>query len=160
MPTMLILRGKAGRYALNGVVKNWEKGALDELSAIAYAEKRGYVGKVLDVAGYASSKTDGPQVEAAMKEINGNNSITALYGFSAGGINMPKIIGKLTTEQRERLVLVVVIGAPEISVKSVTGKWATVYHTNPVIDGKVDHMAGPKALLEGHWDKTQELRTR
>jgi hypothetical protein len=44
---MLILRGIAGNFA----GRDWPHGALDEPSALEYARRKGYEGKVLDVAG-------------------------------------------------------------------------------------------------------------
>ena len=148
MAKMLILRGKAGPYEWKGV-KNWPKGALDEPPALEYATLRGYDGKVLDVAGYTSD--DSEQVKMAMQAINADNSITALYGFSAGGYNIVRIIKRLTAEQKSQMKLVVVLGAPDVSASAFSGTWELVYRTDPpvVIKGeKGGHMGGPDALLE------------
>ncbi len=144
MAKMLILRGKAGNYPWKGV-KNWPKGALDEPSAIEYAELRGYEGVPLDVAGYTSDNSE--QVKQAKLAIDGDDSITALYGFSAGGYNMMRIIGRMTKDQKARLRLVVVLGAPGMTLSTISGRWELIYRVDPPKE-KGGHMGGPDALLE------------
>src|SRR6516162_4619844 len=56
---MLILRGISGDFALNGVMRHWPNGALDEPSAVEYARRRRFVGQ-LDVSGEAYDNS--PQV--------------------------------------------------------------------------------------------------
>ncbi len=142
MPTMLILRGRPGNY--DG--KDWPRGALYEAPALEYARRKGYVGKVLDVAGEASANSQ--QTRMALAEFRRDLTVTALYGFSAGGYNVLHIIDALTPDERTRLKLVVVLGAaPGNSAKHYKGPrdhWGLVWRDNP----KAGHIAGPRALLE------------
>jgi hypothetical protein len=146
MPTMLILRGKAGFY--DG--KNWPRGALDEPPALEYARRRGYAGKVLDVAGVAEAGSE--QVKLALAEFRRDQSVTALYGFSAGGYNVKHILDALTPVERQRLRLVIVLGAPnppgrdyqaELKPTNYGATYELIYRLNP----PEGHMAGPRALL-------------
>lgn len=144
MPRMLILRGNPGGYAWKGV-SNWPNGALDDDAAIAYAELRGYSAMVLKVPGYTpkDKRDDGRQRRMALDEINRDTSVTALYGFSAGGYNIAHILGKMTKEQKARLTLVVVLGAPGMSISDISGGWELQYHVDP----PQGHMAGPEVFL-------------
>jgi hypothetical protein len=134
---MLILRGKAGFY--DG--QNWPRGALYEQPALDYASRRGYTGQVLDMAGVAF--TGSPQHLAALAEYRRDRTITALYGFSAGGYNVRHVIDDLKKDERDRLALVVVLGAPENSPSLYSGPWEVVYRRDP----PGGHMDGPRALL-------------
>ena len=147
MPSMLILRGKAGPYKWKGV-NNWPDGALDQPPALEYARLRGFSGYVLPVAGYTSDTA--PQVTKALEELKGDDSYTALYGFSAGGYNLDRIIKRMSKEQKDRLDLVIVLGAPGMSMGQIrSGKWELVYRDDP----PAGHMAGPDALL-ADWKKS------
>ena len=143
MPTMLILRGNPGPYPWKGV-KTWPRGALDEPPALEYAQLRGFAGKVLDVPGW--NREDSEQVKLAMKEINGDDSVTGLYGFSAGGYNLSIILGKMTSEQKKRLSLVVAIGAPKMNVTRISGTWSVDYLADAPKEAG-GHMGGPDYLL-------------
>jgi hypothetical protein len=134
---MLILRGIAGHYA----GRDWPRGALDEPSALEYARRRGYVGRVLDVAGTAGPKSQ--QTQMALAEFRNDGTVAALYGFSGGGYNVLHIISALTDDERARLRLVVVLGAPGNKRAVYRGHWELVYRLDP----HGDHMAGPRALL-------------
>ena len=134
---MLILRGKAGNYG----GRDWPRGALDEPPALEYARRRGYVGEVLDVAGVAASSSH--QTKMALAEFHRDPSVTALYGFSAGGYNVLHIINALAPTERTRLRLIVVLGAPGNSPDLYKGSWELVYRTDP----PGGHMDGPRALL-------------
>ena len=99
---MLILRGKAGKYALPGEQpRDWPRGALDEPPALEFARLRGYDAKVLDVIGYSGA--GGQQVRMALAEIRADDDVFALYGFSAGGYAIYNIIRALTRKEKERL---------------------------------------------------------
>lgn len=151
MPTMLILRGIAGHF--DG--KDWPRGALHEGPALEYATRRGYTGRVLDIAGLASGAPDGrPQVRAALAAIAAE-PIEALYGFSGGGYNLVHILARMTPEQRARIKLVVVIGAPEVGASAFSGNWETVYRKDP----PGGHMAGPAALLKELGEKNMANET-
>ena len=77
---MLIMRGKAGMYALPGEKeRNWPRGALDESAALEFARLRGYSPTVLDVAGYSAAGSR--QMQMAMREIRADDEVFALYGF-------------------------------------------------------------------------------
>jgi len=89
-----------------------------------------------------------PQHLAALKEYRRDQTIGALYGFSAGGYNVYHIINDLTKGERSRLQLVVVLGAPDRSAASFKGPWELVYRRDP----STGHMNGPDALL-AEWDK-------
>ena len=138
---MLILRGKAGFY--DG--KDWPRGALHEQPALDYASRRGYEGQVLDIKGVAY--TGSPQHTTALAEYRRERTITALYGFSAGGYNVRHVIDDLTKDERDRLHLVVVLGAPKTKASAYQGSWEVVYR----IDPPGGHMDGPRALL-AEWD--------
>jgi hypothetical protein len=110
MSTMLILRGKAGKYpGEDGEDKSYPDGALHEDSAKKYAARRNYTAQVLDVAGLA--KENSQQTNMAVTEFRSNSDITAFYGFSAGGYNAKHILDELTPEECSRIKLVVVLGA-------------------------------------------------
>jgi hypothetical protein len=134
---MLILRGKAGFY--DG--RDWPNGALYEEPALEYARRRGYEGQVLDIKGLAYYGS--PQHKLALKEYRRDTTIGALYGFSAGGYNLFHVITDLSKDERGRLQLVVVLGAPERSADSFKGPWELVYRRDP----PSGHMDGPRALL-------------
>lgn len=136
--TMLILRGLAGHYG----GKDWPRGALDEDSAKEYARRRNYQGRVLDIEG-SRSGAHSDQTRMALEEFRRDDSIKALYGFSAGGYSVYWILHALTPAERKRLRLVVVLGAPQASEQSLKGTWELVYRTDP----PGGHMAGPRALL-------------
>ena len=134
---MLILRGIAGHYS----GRDWPRGALDEPPALEYARRRGYVGQVLDVAG-----TTGPhsaQTQMGLAEFRRDSTVAALYGFSGGGYNVRHIIHRLTHDERDRLKLVVVLGAPGNPRDKYLGPWELVYRLDP----PGGHMDGPRALL-------------
>lgn len=122
---MLILRG----------IKN----LLDEPAALAYAKHAGYEGRVLNVSGEAFAGS--PQTGAAVAEIRRDPSITSLYGFSGGGYNVRHVLNSLNEAERNRLELVVVIGAPKNPASAYKGPWRLVYRGDP------GHMDGPRALL-------------
>jgi len=126
--TMLILRGLGAGYA--------PKGLLDDESALAYAREQGYAGEVLDVAG------EGPQVQMALDRIK-RGDVTALYGFSRGGYNMPHIWSRISAEERARIRRIVIVGAPGIAPANFPGMTDVVIQGDP----KEGHMNGPKALL-------------
>ena len=138
---MLILRGIAGHYA----GRDWPRGALDEPSALEYARRRGYVGRVLDVAGATGPNSQ--QTRMALAEFRRDGAVAALYGFSGGGYNVLHIINALTDTERARLRLVVVLGAPRNPSALYRGPWELVYRRDP----PGGHMDGPRALL-ATWD--------
>lgn len=135
---MLILRGIAGHFD----DKDYPRGALDEVSALKYASKRGYQGLVLDIAG--ATGPNSPQVTMALRYIRANKDIAALYGFSGGGYNVHHILDDLSEVEKAQLKLVVVLGAPNNDADLYVGPWELVYRVDPA----AGHMAGPKALLE------------
>ena len=142
MMTMLILRGKAGHYA----GKDWPRGALDEPPAIEYARRRGYVGKVLDIAGVAMEGSE--QTRLALKEFREDHNIAAIYGFSAGGYNVKHFLDALAKPEAQRLKLVIVLGAPrphpeELNPGNYGADYELIYRTDPA----GGHMDGPRALL-------------
>jgi len=145
VPTMLILRGKAGYY--DG--KNWPRGALYEAPAIEYARRRGYDGKVLDIAGVAMEGSE--QTKLALAMFRQDASVAAIYGFSAGGYNVYHFLQSLTPDEVLRLRLVVVLGAVpppptahDFAATQFKGSYELVYRGNP----PAGHMAGPQALLD------------
>lgn len=125
---MLILRGLGAGYA--------PKGLLDDPSALAYAQELGYAGEVLDVAG------EGPQLQLALDRIK-RGDVTALYGFSRGGYNMPHIWNRMSADERSRIRTIVIVGAPGVTPAHFPGMNDVVVQGDPP-DG---HMNGPKALL-------------
>jgi hypothetical protein len=140
---MLIMRGKAGIYALPGEPeRNWPKGALDEAAALEFARLRDYSPIILDVAGYSAAGSR--QMQMAMSEIRADDEVFALYGFSAGGYTIYNILRVLKPKERDRLALVVVLGAPPPpSINGYRGPWELIFRLNP----PAGHMAGPRALL-------------
>ena len=137
MPKMLIMRGVAGFY--DG--RHWPRGAMHEAPALEYAKRRGYDGKVLDISGEA--KAGSPQSKLALKEYRRDSTITALYGFSGGGYNIYHVIHGMKKDEKDRLQLVIVLGAPKMKASAVQGSWELVYR----IDPPGGHMDGPRALL-------------
>jgi uncharacterized protein (TIGR02594 family) len=138
--TMLILRGLAGHY----VGRDWPRGAMFEAPAIEYARRMNYNGRVLDVAG-SRRGAHSEQTLMALEEIRRDQSITALYGFSAGGYSIFHIVHALTPAERKRLRLVVVLGAPlPRGASEYQGSWELVYRTDP----PAGHMYGPQVLLD------------
>ena len=145
---MLILRGITN-------LKYWPKyphGALDEPSALQYASRRGYQGRVLDVSGETGDHS--PQTQRAMLEFLHDPTITALYGFSGGGYNAYHILKRLTQEQRDRLELVVVIGVEAnklsehmLNANKYNAHWELVYRNDP--PKPLTHIDGPRTLLAG-----------
>src|SRR5215469_10855591 len=125
MDTMLILRGIAGTF--NG--KRYPGGALDEKSAKEYAELRGYLPYVLPVSG--ETGVNSRQTKAALKEFRKNEGITALYGFSGGGYNIKHILSELSTKEKTRIKLIIVIGAPKQPEVNYKGDWELVYRKDP-----------------------------
>jgi hypothetical protein len=142
---MFILRGKAGDYALpGGKSKYWANGALDDTAAMDFARLRGYDPKMIPVAG--NSGYNSAQMREALKQIRADDDVFALYGFSAGGYTVWNIINKaLTTKEKERLALVVVLGSPgPPAMDTYRGDWELIFRENP----PEGHMAGPQALLK------------
>jgi len=127
MPKMLILRG------INNL--------LDEPPAIEYARQRGYLGKVLDVSGEAFPGS--PQVVMALQAFRSDPDVEALYGFSGGGYNVRHVLASLAPQEKARINLVVVVGAPENPPSLYKGPWELVYRLDP----PAGHMMGPKLLL-------------
>lgn len=130
-PVMLILRGVAN--AQN------PRGQLDDRSALQYAERLGYRGDVLDVAGNTNA-----QVRLALDRIRHHKEVTAIYGFSGGGYNTRRIWSELNAEERQRIEKIVVIGSPGVDEDDFPGSKDVVIQPDP----PAGHMAGPKALLE------------
>lgn len=136
--TMLILRGIAGRYG----GRDWPRGALDEPPALEYASRRGYVGKVLDVAGATGANS--AQTKMALAEFHRDETVAAFYGFSGGGYNILHIIWALPHAHLSRIKLLVVLGsAPKNSPNNYRGPWELIYRGDP----PGGHMDGPRALL-------------
>jgi Bacterial SH3 domain len=136
--TMLILRGISGHFA----GQDWPRGALDEPPALEYARLRGYVGEVLDVDG--ATGPNSRQVCMCVEAIRDRDEITALYGFSGGGYNIRRVLAALSADERKRIKLVVVLGAPKNPPALYSnGSWELVYRRDP----PAGHMAGPNALL-------------
>jgi hypothetical protein len=134
---MLILRGIAGHFA----GRDWPKGALDEPSALAYAERTGYVGKVLDVPGKTGKASS--QTLLAIREFRQDQSVQAFYGFSGGGYNVRHILKALTTDEKRRIRKLVVLGAPKNPAILYKGPWELVYR----LDSPMGHMDGSLSLL-------------
>jgi hypothetical protein len=131
---MLILRGIAGTF--NG--KSYPQGALDEESAKDYAR---YEPRVLDVSGEAGVGSS--QHVRAFKAFRDDPNIEAIYGFSGGAYNLAHVLDDLTPDEKERLDLVVALGAPSNPASRYSGPWETVYRKDP----PSGHMDGPRVLL-------------
>jgi hypothetical protein len=150
---MLILRGVAGRYA----GQYWPRGALFEGPALEYARRMGYKGQVLPIAG--ATGVGNLQSVEALKALRNDLEIRALYGFSGGGYNILRIIRALTSIEKHRLRLVVVLGAPKNPEVLYKGSWKLVYRKDP----PKGHMYGPYALLDeiknvGDWLVSEDER--
>jgi hypothetical protein len=138
LPTMLILRGIAGHFG----GRDWPRGALDEPPALEYARQRGYVGEVLDIDGATGPQSR--QVRTCVEKIRKRDDVEALYGFSGGGCNIRHILAALGADERSRIKLIVVLGAPNNPPELYRdGPWELVYRRDP----PAGHMAGPKVLL-------------
>jgi hypothetical protein len=131
---MLILRGIANSEN--------PRGQLDDPSALDYAERLGFRGEVLDVAG--NTGADSPQVMMALERIRRDETVTAIYGFSGGGYNARMIWKELNAAERERIHTVIVIGSPEVAQADFPGSSDVLIKADP----PEGHMAGPKVLLE------------
>lgn len=131
---MLVLRGVASASA--------PRGQLDDDSALKYAQRLGYVGEVLDVAGTTGSNS--PQVRMALDRIHHDRKIAAIYGFSGGGYNAKHIWEQLKPAERERIAKIVVVGSPGVDKGDFPGSADVVIRRDP----SQGHMAGPRVLLE------------
>jgi hypothetical protein len=142
---MLILRGISGTFC----GQKYSNGALDEPSALQYARRRGYDGYVLDASGETGDNSI--QTRRALTEFRKDKTITALYGFSGGGYNIWHILKQLKADEKERLELVVVLGAPKTPEHQYKGTWELVYRIDPQGSGPdtdgCRHMSGPRVLL-------------
>jgi hypothetical protein len=143
-PKMLILRGISGDFPdpATNKKRKWTKGALDEPPALAYAKLMKYEGQVLDVSGEAFE--DSPQVKKALEVFRSDKAIAALYGFSGGGYNVRHVLDDLTADEKKRIRLVVVLGAPKNAESLYKGPWTLVYRKDP----PAGHMWGPRALID------------
>ena len=110
---MLILWGIAGNFA----GRDWPHGALDEPSALAYAQRTGYIGKVLDVPGKTGAKS---KTLLTLREFRQDQSVQAFYGFSGGGYNLRHIVRALTANEKTRIRKLVVLGAPKNPPRSLS----------------------------------------
>lgn len=128
--TMLILRGIAA--------DNAPKGQLDDEAAKQYAQRMGYAGKILDVAG-----ATGEQINLTLDEVRNHRNVRALYGFSGGGFALVNVWNLMTPEERGRISKLVVIGAPGVTEASFPGAAEVVIQPDP----PEGHMEGPRALL-------------
>ena len=136
--TMLILRGIAGHYG----GRDWQRGALDEPPALEYAKRRGYVGRVLDVAGATGEHS--AQTKMALNEFHNDKTVAAFYGFSGGGYNVLHVIRALPHSLLTRIELLVILGsAPKNSASNYRGPWELIFRDDP----PGGHMDGPRALL-------------
>jgi hypothetical protein len=129
---MLILRGIAS--------DDRPRGQLDDPAALAYARELGYAGEVLDVAGDGG----GAQVRMALERIRRDPGVAALYAFSGGGYNARRVWQQLSSEERERIRKIVIVGSPGIEASDFPGDAEVVVRRDP----PAGHMAGPRALLE------------
>ena len=73
----------------------------------------------------------------ALQAIRSDHSIQAIYGFSGGGYNARHVLDLLTDDEKERIRLVVVLGAPGNAPGVYHGPWELVYRLDP------GHMDGP-----------------
>ncbi len=133
-PVMLVLRGIADA--------DHPRGQLDDQSALAYAQRTGFKGEVLDIAGNTGPENE--QVSIALARIRHDETVAAIYGFSGGGYNARAIWKELTPAQRHRIRKVVVIGSPGVANADFAEASDVVIKSDP----PEGHMAGPKALLE------------
>jgi len=143
---MIMLRGLKGAYGLpDGTPFYWQNGALDEEYAEKFAKLRGYKPVFINVEG--NTRVNSDQMRAAMKEIHVDDDVFALYGFSAGGYTVYNILNHgLTAKDKERLALVVVLGAPPPPpINGYRGPWELIFREDP--PGKHGHMNGPRVLL-------------
>jgi len=165
MRKILILRGNPGNYAdEHGNTFNYLRGALHEGPALEFVKRKGYTGKVLDVEGWASE--DSKQTTIALDEFRRDQTVEGFYGFSAGGYNVKHILDKLTDDERGRVHLVVVLGAPKNAIdkywaSTYGGKanWELFYRLDPA-GTKGGHMFGPEELLEELKRKERNSRVR
>ena len=93
------------------------------------------------MAGATGEKSQ--QTLMALAEFHRDPTVAALYGFSGGGYNVWHIIHALAPDERTRIRLVVVLGAPKTPSHAYKGPWELVYR----IDPSGGHMDGPRALL-------------
>jgi hypothetical protein len=150
---MLILRGRSGSYPdENGDSHDYDKGALHEQAAKAYAKSKDYEGIVLDVSG--GTGPESAQTSQALIMLRGKDSdaFKALYGFSGGGYNVLWILRALKKDERKGIELIVVLGAPPTVLKD--GKY--VYSAT----GSPQKSAFLKSSFEGgNWDLVYQAFT-
>lgn len=147
------LRGNSGpNYPdESGKPHNYDKGALHEQAAVEYARRKGYQGIVLDISGDKGSgktRATSPQTLLAKTTLEGDDAIAGLYGFSGGGYNVWWILSAPDQKVRNRIKLVVVLGAPErpasdYEARNFGAAWELVYRKDP----PRGHMFGPEELL-------------
>jgi hypothetical protein len=130
---MLILRGLAN--------EEHPRGQLDDWAAKEYARRMGFKAEVLDVAG--GTRAHNPQARMALDRIHNDETVAAIYGFSAGGYNARQIWKELDAEERERISTVTIVGSPGVRKADFPGNVHVVLKADP----PEGHLAGPKALL-------------
>jgi hypothetical protein len=120
-----------------------EGGLLDRDSAREYARRRGRLGRVINVA--ETHAPSGLQIRRALDSIETDPTIDSLYGFSGGGYSLRDLLRQLTTAQRDRIKLVVVLGVESryAAPTAFRGPWELVWRDDP----PEGHMAGPRVLL-------------
>lgn len=145
---MLLLRGIGGHFE----GRDWPQGAMHDEPALEYARRLGYESVLVAARRGPSDEWTGPragQTSDAMSEFRSLPNCRALYGFSGGGYNVYWMLDAMTRTERDRLELVVVIGAPQRSASSLLALLGgddrrLVYRRDPSLRG---HMFGPDALL-------------
>jgi hypothetical protein len=104
---------------------------------------------VLDASGETGDNST--QTRRALTEFRKDKTITALYGFSGGGYNVWHILKQLKPDEKKRLELIVVLGAPKTPEHSYKGTSELVYRVDPTGEGPdtdgCRHMSGPHVLL-------------
>jgi len=122
---MLILRG----------IRN----QLHEEPAKQYALREDFTPEVLNVSGETGPRSK--QVAAALKRIR-QGGVVAIYGFSGGGYNIVRIWAALSQEEKNEIMLLVVIGAPGVEVSSVPDALVVIFN-----DPDTAHMEQPARFL-------------
>lgn len=122
---------------------------LDVESAKTYAEKLGYEPYVLNESG--ENGVGNPQARAAIKAINSDSTITAIYGFSGGGYNTRRIYSSLSAEKRKQIKRIDILGSPGVTRNNFNG----VSIVNIIPNSPRSHMDTPRWWLEKNFGRAK-----
>lgn len=121
---------------------------LDVKSAEEFAKVKGYEPYTLAQSG--ENYANNPQYLAALKAINADPKITAIYGFSGGGYNTRRIFKSLRADKKKQIKRIEILGSPNVT----KGDFPNVEKVNIIPNSPRGHMDTPRWYLE----KTQKAK--